>query len=83
MLLQVPIRHPIYDWFADLGLKWYAIPAVANMHFDIGGLRYTASPFNGWYMVTEVATRNFGDAGRYNVLPAVARKMGLSTEASH
>jgi hypothetical protein len=38
--------------------------------------------FYGWYMVTEIATRNFGDEGRYNVLPQVAQALGIdaSTE---
>jgi nitric-oxide synthase len=30
-------------------------------------------------MVTEVAARDLGDAGRYNMLPVVAQRMGLDT----
>jgi flavodoxin len=147
-LLEVQIRHPLYGWFAELNIKWYAIPAmssmrfnigglrytaapfnscfrftfrafrftflafvslfvlsfhfscfrftfrafvslfryaipaVSSMGFDIGGLRYTAAPFNGWYMVTEVATRNFGDVNRYNMLPDIAQRMGLNPEVN-
>lgn len=29
-VLEVPIIHPEYDWFADLGLKWNALPAVSD-----------------------------------------------------
>lgn len=60
-----PLR---YDWFAGLGLRWYALPAVSSMAFDCGGLQFTAVPFNGWYMTTEIATRDLGDTHRYNQL---------------
>ena len=73
----VHISHPRVAGFATLGLQWYAIPAVAALDLSVGGLSYTAAPFNGWYMATEVGTRNFGDESRYNVLPAVARLLGL------
>lgn len=79
LVLEVPITHPDFPWFADLGLKWYALPAVSGMRLDAGGLVYPAAPFNGWYMGTEIGARNFGDAGRYDLLPAVARRMGLDT----
>ena len=58
-----------YPSFKDLGLKWYALPAVANMRFDCGGVDYTACPFNGWYMGTEIGARDFCDVQRYNLLP--------------
>ena len=52
--------------FNDLGLKWYAIPAVSNVEFHIGGLVYTAAPFNGWYADTEIM-RNLLDQDRFNL----------------
>ena len=58
-----------FPWFKDLGLKWYGVPAVANMRLDCGGINYTGCPFNGWYMGTEVGARDFGDVQRYNMLP--------------
>ncbi|HEU5196883.1 MAG TPA: nitric oxide synthase oxygenase [Methylomirabilota bacterium] len=79
LVLEIPILHPQLAWFADLGLKWYALPAVSAMELVAGGLRYTAAPFNGWYMGTEIGARNFGDWYRYNLLPVVAAKMGLDT----
>ena len=51
-----------------MSLKWYGVPAVAGMMLDVGGLEFTAVPFNGWYMSTEIACRNFGDEYRYNLL---------------
>jgi nitric-oxide synthase len=84
LVLEIPIVHPTLAWVADLELKWYALPAVSAMRLDAGGLRYTAAPFNGWYMGTEIGARNFGDTYRYNLLPVVATKMGLdvSTDRS-
>jgi nitric-oxide synthase len=60
-----------------LGLKWHAVPVIFNMRLEIGGISYTAAPFNGWYMGTEVGARNLGDVKRYNLLPVIAQKMGL------
>jgi len=79
VILEVPLVHPDYPWFADLDLKWHALPAISSMRLEVGGLSYTAAPFNGWYMGTEIGARNLGDVGRYNMLPIVAEKMGLDT----
>lgn len=57
-----------YEWFKDLKLRWYALPAVSNMLLEIGGLEFPACPFNGWYMGTEIGVRDFCDTQRYNVL---------------
>lgn len=81
LILEVPILHPRYEWFADLNLKWYALPAVSNMMFDCGGIQFTAAPFNGWYMSTEIGCRNFGDSHRLNLLEVVAKNMGLDTRS--
>jgi nitric-oxide synthase len=53
------------------------------MMLEIGGVQYTAAPFNGWYMGTEIAARNFADENRYNLLPTVAKMMGLDTSYDH
>lgn len=79
LVLEAEITHPEYAWFASLGLKWYALPAVSSMALDAAGLVYTAAPFNGWYMGTEIGARNFGDTYRYNLLKIVAEKLGLDT----
>jgi nitric-oxide synthase, bacterial len=78
-VLEVPIEHPQFGWFADLGLRWYAVPVIADMYLDVGGVRYPAAPFNGWYMCTEIGSRDLGDGGRYDQLPLIAAWMGLST----
>ncbi len=62
-VVRVPIRHPEHEGFAALGLQWYTIPAVSNMEMSVGGLTYTAVPFNGWYADTEIV-RNLTDATR-------------------
>ncbi|GAA3387099.1 nitric oxide synthase oxygenase [Streptomyces roseoviridis] len=74
---EVPLRHPDHAWFAELGLRWYAVPAISDMVLEIGGLRYPAAPFNGWYMGTEIGARNLADTGRYDLLPVVADRLGL------
>lgn len=57
-----------YEWFQELELKWYALPAVANMLLEAGGLEFPGCPFNGWYMGTEIGVRDFCDVQRYNIL---------------
>ncbi|KAG8520107.1 Nitric oxide synthase, inducible, partial [Galemys pyrenaicus] len=68
LVLEVPMEHPKYEWFQELELKWYALPAVANMLLEVGGLEFPACPFNGWYMGTEIGVRDFCDVQRYNIL---------------
>ncbi|HEV2374965.1 MAG TPA: nitric oxide synthase oxygenase [Streptosporangiaceae bacterium] len=77
-VLEVPLSHPDFGWFAELGLRWYAVPVVSDMYLQAGGIRYPACPFNGWYMGTEVGSRDLGDASRYDQLPVIAKRMGLS-----
>ena len=81
-VLEVPIRHPELDWFAELNLRWHAVPAITGMALEAGGLRYSATAFNGWYMGTEIGARNFSDVDRYDQLPAIARGLGLDTRSS-
>jgi nitric-oxide synthase len=78
-VLEVPLRHPRYEWLADLDLRWHAVPAISNMCLEIGGICYPAAPFNGWYMGTEIGARNLADEGRYDLLPVVAGLLGLDT----
>ena len=78
-VLEVSIRHPEFGWFAGLGLRWYAVPVISDMYLDIGGVCYPSVPFNGWYMCTEVGSRDLGDTARYDQLPVIAAHMGLST----
>jgi nitric-oxide synthase, bacterial len=80
-VLEVPLRHPEHDWFAELQLRWHAVPAISNMPLVIGGVTYPAAPFNGWYVGTEIGARNLADAGRYDLLPVLAARLGLDTSA--
>jgi nitric-oxide synthase len=76
---EVPLSHPEHPWFAELGLRWHAVPAVSDMCLEVGGLHYPCAPFNGWYMGTEIGSRNLADPDRYDLLPAVAAGLGLDT----
>lgn len=42
------------------------------MLLEVGGLEFTACPFNGWYMGTEIGVRDFCDVQRYNILQVTA-----------
>jgi nitric-oxide synthase, bacterial len=76
---EVSLEHPELDWFADLGLRWHAVPVISNSRLVIGGISYPAAPFNGWYMGTEIGARNLGDSDRYDLVPTVAKQLGLDT----
>ena len=78
-VLEVPLDHPDRPWSTQWGLRWYAVPAVSDMCLEIGGVCYPAAPFNGWYMGTEIGARNLADTDRYDLLPRVARSLGLDT----
>lgn len=83
-VLEVPLTHPDYPWFEELGLRWHAVPAISDMCLEIGGVCYPCAPFNGWYMGTEIGARNLADGDRYDQLAPVAERLGLdiSTERS-
>ncbi|MGB0335047.1 MAG: nitric oxide synthase oxygenase [Opitutales bacterium] len=76
-ILEVPISHPEFEWFKELGLKWHAVPVISDRALVGEGHRFNAAPFSGYYMGTEIASRNFGDEKRYNILPLIAERMQL------
>lgn len=78
---EVEIHHPEIPAIGALGLRWYAVPAVSAMILSLGGIDYPCAPFNGFYMCTEIASRDFADRRRYDLLPDVARALGLDPEA--
>lgn len=80
LIKEVTIMHPDYPQIAALGLKWYAVPMIADMKCTIAGIDYGAAPFNGWYMGTEIGARNLADETRYNQLPQVAQAIGILPE---
>ncbi|MEU9608963.1 nitric oxide synthase oxygenase [Streptomyces sp. NPDC048057] len=79
LVLEVELTHPDRPEFAELGLRWHAVPAISNMRLRIGGLDYPLAPFNGWYMGTEIGARNLVDSDRYDLLPVIAEHLGLDT----
>jgi len=76
-VLEVPIHHPDHAWFADLDAKWNALPAISSMRMEAFGVSYTAAPFSGWYMGTEIGARNLSDTDRLDLLPRIAGFLGL------
>ncbi|WP_019243317.1 MULTISPECIES: nitric oxide synthase oxygenase [Bacillus] len=76
LVKEVEIEHPDLP-IDSLQVKWYGVPIISDMRLEIGGISYTAAPFNGWYMETEIGARNLADENRYNLLPTVAEMMGL------
>ena len=78
---EVRITHPDCADFDALGLRWYAVPVVSGMILSIGGIDYPCAPFNGYYMSTEIASRNFADENSYDLLATVARALGEDTAA--
>ncbi|MEY8750154.1 nitric oxide synthase oxygenase [Alkalicoccobacillus gibsonii] len=83
LILEVPLTHPTNPSFEALELKWYALPIISDMKLVIGGIEYTAAPFNGWYMGTEIGARNLADTDRYNMLPRVAELFQLDTSREY
>nr|AAK43730.1 nitric oxide synthase form A [Physarum polycephalum] len=75
-VLTVQFSHPKYPWFEEMKLEWFAVPFVSNIGLTSGGVQYTCTPFNGWFMGTELS-RNIGDPQRYNLLPDIATKLGV------
>jgi nitric-oxide synthase len=74
-VLEVPITHPEYAWFEELGLRWYALPAISDMALEIGGVRYPAVPFSGWYALSEVVEDLGHPSRRAATIPAIAARM--------
>jgi nitric-oxide synthase len=77
LVREVAITHRDVPALAELGLRWYAVPVVSDMILSIGGVDYPCAPFNGFYTCTEIASRNLADRGRYDLLPDIARRLGL------
>ncbi len=82
-VLEVPIEHPDAAAVGELGLKWFALPAVSGMALDMGGGVYTAAPSSGIYMGTEIGSFNLGDPRHYNQLGPIARALGLNQGAEN
>ncbi len=79
-VLEVHIEHPTIPEFKDIGMRWYAIPAISNFSVHIGGIHYGCMPFNGWYMDTEIM-RDFLDEYRYNKIEEIVKVLKLDTSS--
>jgi nitric-oxide synthase len=77
LVREVEIAHADFPGIASLGLKWYAVPCVSDMVLTVGGIDYPCAPFNGYYMATEIASRDLVDPFRYDLLEAVGRAVGV------
>jgi nitric-oxide synthase len=73
---EVRLEHPCFPWFAELGLRWHALPIITDMRLEAGGKWYLV-PFGGWYVETEIAARNLADPDRLDLLPEIAGLLGL------
>ena len=74
---EIKIEHPDFPSMKDLGLKWAAVPAITNFMMNLGGIKYPCSPFNGWFLSTEVV-RNLIE--RYDVTKLLAPIFGINLD---
>lgn len=79
IIKEVTITHPEHEAFNQLNLAWYAVPIISSMDLKIGGITYPLVPFNGWYMESEIASRNFLDDYRYDKMKEIAEAFGFDT----
>ncbi|MEE9396460.1 MAG: nitric oxide synthase oxygenase [Methylococcales bacterium] len=82
LVKQVHLEHPSEPAINALKLQWYVLPCVSSMILTIGGIDYPCAPFNGYYMGTEIASRNLADERRYNLLPTIAQAINNSSSES-
>ena len=52
--------------FNALNLEWFALPGVAGLCLDVGGIQFPMAPFSAWYSSPEIATRDFMDKQQYD-----------------
>ena len=78
---EVAITHPGFPKTAELGLRWYSVPLVTGHIMTIGGIDYPCAPFNGFFMGTEIASRDLADKKRYDLLPDFAQAVGVTPDA--
>jgi nitric-oxide synthase len=76
LVREVEIVHPTLPGIGQLGLRWYAVPLVSDMILTIGGIDYPCAPFNGFYMATEIASRDLVDPFRYDLMEPVRQAIG-------
>ncbi|RLK60265.1 nitric oxide synthase oxygenase [Actinokineospora cianjurensis] len=78
-VLEVRLTHPELAWFAELGLRWHAVPVIANTRLRIGGIDYPAAPYNGVYICRAIGEDVLGEDAAYGMAALVAERLGLDT----
>ncbi|GAA3022986.1 nitric oxide synthase oxygenase [Actinokineospora globicatena] len=78
-VLEVRLTHPELPWFAELGLRWHAVPVIANTRLRIGGIDYPAAPYNGVYICRAIGEDVLGEDAAYGLATVVAERLGLDT----
>ncbi|GGS19565.1 nitric oxide synthase oxygenase [Actinokineospora fastidiosa] len=80
-VLEVALTHPELAWFAELGLRWHAVPVISNMRLAIGGIEYPAAPYNGVYLCRAIGEDVLADDAAYGMAAVVAERLGLDTSS--
>ena len=57
------------------------MPVVCDIELRLAAAVYPAAPFSGWYIATEIGSRNLADEACYNLLPRLARRLRLDLTA--
>lgn len=65
VVIEIPNLFSRYKWFEELGLKWYALPAVSSLLLNCGGVEFSACPFNGWQVTVVVDLLSLFCTGKY------------------
>jgi len=81
-VMRVKIQHPTNDGINSMNLEWFGLPGVSSMMLECGGIQFPAAPFAGWYQGTEVASRDFLDPQRYNLLEPLGIAMELDMSSN-
>ncbi|MGH3863455.1 nitric oxide synthase oxygenase [Actinokineospora sp.] len=81
VIREVPLTHPALPWFAELGLRWHAVPVISNQRLHIGGIDYPAAPYNGVYICRAIGEDVLADEGAYGLARVVAARLGLDTSS--
>ncbi|WP_035303269.1 nitric oxide synthase oxygenase [Actinokineospora inagensis] len=76
-VLEVALTHPELPWFAELGLRWHAVPVISNTRLTIGGIDYPAAPHNGVYICRAIGEDVLAEDAAYGLAPTIAGRLGL------
>jgi nitric-oxide synthase len=79
---EVPLSHPDLPWFAELGLRWHAVPVISNLRLRIGGVDYPAAPFNGVYLCQAIGEDVLADEAGYGMARLVGHRLGLDVTSA-